>query len=69
MAALLMSWYSAVAYACGVFAWCAVFYGFDEDFYGVFSRAQVDYLERLLHEVGGFGFFACVFARSHEAVN
>jgi hypothetical protein len=28
----------------------------------------VDYFERLFDEVGGAGFFACVFAWAHEAV-
>jgi hypothetical protein len=28
----------------------------------------MDYLERLFYEVGGSGFFACVFAWAHKAV-
>ena len=28
----------------------------------------MDYFERLFYEVGGAGFFACVFAWAHEAV-
>jgi len=59
---------SAVAEACGVFCWRAVFHGLNEDFHGVFSGAQVDYFERLFYEVGGAGFFAGVFAWAHEAV-
>jgi len=59
---------ASVAYACGVFAWAAVFDGFDEDFDGVFARAEVDYFERLFDDVGGFGFFAAVLAGSHESV-
>ena len=59
---------ASVADACGVFAWAAVFDGFDEDFYGVFARAEVDDFEGLFDDVGGFGFFAAVFAWSHEAV-
>ena len=60
---------SAVAEACGVFGWRAVFYGLHEDFDGVFSCAYVDYFECLLYYVGGAGFFACVFAWAHEAVD
>jgi len=59
---------SAVAEACGVFGWCAVFYCLNEDFYGIFSCAQMDYFERLLYYVGGSGFFACVFAWAHKTV-
>jgi len=59
---------SAVAEAGGVLCWRAVFYGLNEDFHWVFPGAQVDYFERLFHEVGGAGFFACVFAWAHEAV-
>ena len=59
---------SSVAYACCVFAWAAVFDCFDENFYGVFARAEVDDFEGLFDDVSGFGFFAAVFAWSHEAV-
>jgi len=60
---------SSVAYACCVFAWRAVFDGFDEDFDGVFACAEVDDFEGFFDDVGGFGFFAAVFAWSHEVVD
>ena len=59
---------SSVADACCVFAGCAVFDGFDDDFDGVFARAEVDDFEGFFDDVGGFGFFAAVFAGSHESV-
>ena len=59
---------ASVADACRVLAWRAVFDGFDEDFYGVFARAEVDDFECCFDDVGGFGFFAAVFAWSHESV-
>ena len=59
---------SSVAEACGVFGWRRIFDGLNEDFYGVFSCAEVDYFECLFYHVGDFGFFACVFAWAHEAV-
>ena len=60
--------YASVAYACGVFAWRGVFYCFYKDFDGVFSSAQIDYFKSLFYDVCGFGFFARVLSRSHEAV-
>jgi len=60
---------ASVADSGGVFAWAAVFDGFDKDFDGVLARAQVDYFEGFFDDVGGFGFFAAVFARSHEVVD
>ena len=59
---------SAVADSRGVFAWAAVFYCFDEDFDWVFSGAYADYFEGFFDDVGGFGFFAAVFAWAHESV-
>ena len=60
---------ASVADARSVFAWAAVFDGFDEDFDGVSARAQVDYFEGFFDNVGCFGFFARVFAWSHEVVD
>ena len=61
--------YASVADSRGVFAWRAVFDGFDEDFDGVFARAQVDDFEGLFRDVGDFGFFARILAWSHEVVD
>lgn len=60
---------STVAEAGGVFCWRRVFYCLYKDFYGVFSCAYVDYFECVFNHVGGAGFFACVFAWAHEAVD
>ena len=59
---------STVTYACRIFTWCRVFDGFDENFDGVLTRSQVDDFKCLFNNVGGFGFFACVFAWAHKAV-
>ena len=59
---------ASVADACSIFAWAAVFYGFNEDFDGVLARTEVDDFERLFDDVSGFCLFAAVLAGAHEVV-